>query len=149
MHTIKQPSRTLTLFALIVEGFIAFSILALSIIAIARSDISLAEFLKTSWPPSAEWGDYLLIIFGTVFMIISAVVIMFFSLNIYLYTQLKRGHFTDESARKVYLYFVIYGVVVIFISFGVGHLSGVLYIISGVFGRKPVNPASNSNKQTL
>jgi len=82
---------------------------------------------------SAEEYEFMMWIFDLSISIMSVMIFVvgFFALlNTYLFTKLISGKYTEEKAKKVYLYQAIWGGINLLSN----QITGILYLISGVGG---------------
>lgn len=68
--------------------------------------------------------------FGGIVYGIAIVITVVLVFNVYLFVKLMKGDFSEESAKKVYLYQAVWGGINILFN----QITGILYLVSGVTG---------------
>lgn len=131
MHDMDKTPRIVTIIGLIFEGLnVAGSLFtglllrnfeSLPFYDLAIADMSVAEVSEVldlfAWLSNLMIG--LAIVIG-----------VFFLINLVLFSRLMQGRYTEESAKKVYLYQAVWGGVNIALNL----ITGILYLVSGVTG---------------
>ena len=130
MHKMEETPKVLTIIGLVVEGlavlvFAGANVLVRILEAIPKSDL-IAEGMT---PEEADIFLSSMGVLGTVFIIIGIMLVIMFSVNLFLFTKLIRQKFNVNQAKNVYLYQGIWGG----ISLSFNTITGVLYIISAVY----------------
>ncbi len=135
-HKMESTPRILTIIGLAFEGLSVIGIFVT--LPLLRKVLDPAFLLEMDPTITQADLDFIEIFNGFIltFAIISGIIIsIFFIINLILFTKLLRGKFTEETAKKVYLYQFIWGIVCIFIN----SIVGILYIISGYTGQQGPN----------
>lgn len=136
-HIMDRTPRIVTIIGLVFEGI---SVAVMGIVAflfkfyLNADNESLVNLLTEDGASTADI-DFVFEIYGFIgnLLIGLAIVIgIFFIANLVLFTKLIKGKYSEETAKKVYLYQAIYGGVNILFNTFVG----ILYLISGVMGRQ-------------
>jgi hypothetical protein len=86
--------------------------------------------LDAMTPDDIEAMNLFLGFFVDVLYVVLAIVVFFTLLNIFLFSKLIGGKFTEEQAKKVYLYQAIWGGINLLSN----QITGILYLVSGVGG---------------
>ncbi len=131
MHTMDNTKKIVTIIGLVFEVISVFGIAFTlwffkNIDSIPGMSLELAEM-------SQEEYDLMMWVFDLSISIMSVMIFIvgFFALlNIYLFSKLISGKYTEEQAKKVYLYQAIWGGINLLSN----QITGVLYLISGVGG---------------
>lgn len=131
MHTMDNTKKIITIIGLVFEVISVFSIvLGIWLInnfeRLPGMSLELAEM-------SAEEYDMMMGIFDFAVSVMSVMVFIvgFVALlNLYLFSKLIGGKYTEEKAKKVYLYQAIWGGINLLSN----QITGILYLISGVGG---------------
>jgi len=132
MHKIEKTPKILTIIGLVLEGIAAVSSAFFAYLFSMMDSIPglKVELLKEM---TIEEYDELLIIFDfvvVVLLVFAIIITAIFMINLVLFSKLIKGSFTDEQAKKVYLYQAIWGGISIILN----TVTGILYLISGVQG---------------
>lgn len=69
---------------------------------------------------------------GSILYILAGILLVVFLINVFIFGKLILGKYSEETAKKVYTYQFIWGILNIFMNI----LVGILYIISGNQGKK-------------
>lgn len=137
MHKIEKTPKVLTIIGLVLEAIGALAMIALGFVfrAIFSSNLTLTEFQDALIEDGMTLADAeaivdLISFFTNVFLIIGFVILVFFVVNVILFTKLMSGKLTEKQAHKVYLYQSIYGVVNLMYN----QIVGILYLVAGIQG---------------
>ncbi len=131
MHEMQRTPKIITIIGLVLEGIAAVSC-GLSVLLFSFLDRipGYTEDIQDMQADELEAFESimgftlgLLIVFTIVFSVM-------FLINLKLFTKLMRGGYTEEEAKKVYLYQAIWGGISVLIN----SITGVLYLVSGVQG---------------
>jgi hypothetical protein len=126
-----RTPKILTIIGLVFEGF---SVVVLGIFALLFRNYQELPFMDEAMAEltGSELEDFIWIMdFAINLMTVMFVIIgVFFIINIFLFSKLMSGKYTEEVAKKVYLYQAIWG------GFNLlsNQITGILYLISGVSG---------------
>ncbi|MFK5883551.1 MAG: hypothetical protein QM489_04335 [Candidatus Izemoplasma sp.] len=142
MHKIEHTPKVLTIIGLILEGFAGAVALAMGLVfrwLLAETEFE-EDFRAELFSEMGNTQDTELIIdlymffFNSIFYI-GVIVFVVFIVNVYLFTKLLRGKFTEKQAKKVYLYQAIWGGFNLLFN----QITGILYLVSGIqgFNKKP------------
>lgn len=127
----EKTPRILTIVGLVLEGFAAISSLIAGVIFINADRFAFIDEVYATMPADEQWiFDMMSGVIGIVILVIGIILAIMFVVNITLFTKLMRGDFQKESAKKVYTYQIIWGV----ISLLMNTVTGILYLISGFQG---------------
>lgn len=131
MHEMDNTKRIITIIGLVFEG--------ISVLGIAFGLYVFRNLESIPWM-TAEYADMtqeeyefmmsFFELFANIFSVMIVVVTVILLLNIYLFSKLMSGKYTEEQAKKVYLYQAIWGGINLLSN----QITGVLYLISGVGG---------------
>ena len=131
MHQIEQTPKIITIIGLVVEGIAALIIGALAIFFSYFDKMSIyPEIIAEMTPEELESFEIITQYTTTLMIITASVFIVMFIINLFLFSKLIKGSFTEAQARKVYLYQAIWGGINIFANAA----TGILYLISGIQG---------------
>jgi hypothetical protein len=122
----------ITIIGLVMEGIAVVVLAGTSIFMLSiknmvgfrnaiEADLSQEEYLEM-----IKWMDWI----GYFILVMTIVLGVFLILNLYLFPRLMKGKYTEEQAKKIYLYQAIWGG----INLVMNQITGVLYLISGVQG---------------
>ena len=131
-HKIENTPKIVTIIGLALEGLGTISLFFGAIIF--KSIFTEDFFLDLDPNIDMAEVDMILDIYstmGTVMLVMAIIVGIFFIINMYLFIRLMMGKFSEESARKIYTYQLVWGIISIFLN----TITGILYIVSGVQGR--------------
>ena len=131
MHVMDNTKKIITIIGLVFEIISVFAIgfsiwLFKNFDSLPGMSLELAEM-------SQEEYDMMMWIFDLSISIMSVMIFIvgaFTLINIYLFSKLISGKFTEQQAKKVYLYQAIWGGINLLSN----QITGVLYLISGVGG---------------
>ena len=131
MHIMDNTKKIITMIGLGFELLsVAGFILIIWLINNFESIPGLNSDLESMTPEDIEalkefLGSFVNILY--VFLVIIAIIVLF---NIFLFSKLIGGKFTEEQAKKVYLYQAVWGG----INLMSNQITGILYLISGIGG---------------
>ena len=131
MHEMDNTKRIITIIGLVLETIsLPAAIFSLWILKnfenMPGMSADLAEMSQEEYEMMTWFIDLSVSILSVLVFIIGAFVI----LNIYLFSNLMRGKYTEEQAKKVYLYQAVWGGINLISN----QITGILYLISGVGG---------------
>lgn len=132
MHVMEVKLKIITIIGLIMEGIAVITMAASSIFMLRINDI---DAIRTAFEENMSHDEYteMIQMMGWIGYFILGMAIflgIFFIINVYIFPKLMMGKYTDEQAKKIYLYQAIWGG----ISLPFNQLTGILYLISGVQG---------------
>lgn len=131
MHIMDRTPKILTIIGLVFEGF---SVVVLGIFALLFRNYQELPFMDEAMAEmtGAELNDFIWIMDFVVNLTFGMFIIIgiFFIINIILFSKLIGGKYTEETAKKVYLYQAIWGGINLLSN----QITGILYLISGVSG---------------
>ena len=132
MHIMEKTPKVITIIGMIIEG--------ISVVVLYGTTILFLNFSKLPGLGSAQEADMslneytefmdVMDIIGNVIFAMSIIYTIFFIVNLILFTGLMKGKYTEEKAKKVYLYQAIWGGINLISN----QITGILYLISGVQG---------------
>lgn len=132
MHNMENTPKIITIIGLVVEG-IVFIIISFTWLLFSNIDKMYGLGSAAEADLTVEEYNDLMSLLGMVevfFLVMAIILLAMFLINIYLFIKLLAGKFTNEQAKKVYLYQAIWGG----ISLLFNQITGILYLISGVQG---------------
>ncbi|MFW5838663.1 MAG: hypothetical protein ACOCU1_01860 [Bacillota bacterium] len=141
MHTMKSDSRRLTIIALIFEGIASIGFLAIALGLFLLSEFSLDFILDIILSDGADTLepiaglDSIMLVVIVLFTIVGTIVLPIFIFNLLMFSKLLRGKFSDQAAKRLYLYQMIYGGLIIIFSFSLLLVPGICYLLSGYKGK--------------
>ncbi|KFZ27614.1 MAG: hypothetical protein KQ78_00153 [Candidatus Izimaplasma bacterium HR2] len=132
MHKMENTPMIITIIGLVMEGIAVVVLAGTSIFMLSiknmvgfrnaiEADLSQEEYLEM-----IKWMDWI----GYFILVVTIVLGVFLILNLYLFPRLMKGKYTEEQAKKIYLYQAIWGG----INLVMNQITGILYLISGVQG---------------
>ena len=131
MHIMQKTPKIITIIGLVFEG-LAGLVSAVSALIIFNLDKVPGYTASLEELPADELEALeiimgftlaMLVIFGILFSVM-------FIINLILFSKLIKGEYTEEQARKVYLYQAIWGGLNVMLN----SVTGILYLISGIQG---------------
>ena len=132
MHKMENTPKIITIIGLVLEGISVFVLVGTSIFMLNIDRIYGFRNAAEAELTVDEYTDMLQIMdWIGLFLVGMAIVIgIFFVVNLILFTGLMSGKYTEEKAKKIYLYQAIWGGINILSN----QITGILYLISGVQG---------------
>ncbi len=131
MHEMQPTPKIITIIGLVMEGI---GVLSLGLFAILIRFVEnipgYDAMLDDMTGEDLEIFEWMMGFLDTFLLVMAAILIPIFIINLILFTKLIKGSLTDENAKKVYLYQAIWGGINIFSN----TVTGILYLISGVQG---------------
>ena len=132
MHKMENTPKIITIIGLVIEGISVFALAGTSLFLLninkiigfrnaLEADLSPEEYIEM-----IQWMDWL----GYFILGMGIVIGAFFIINIYLFPGLMNGRYSEEKAKKIYLYQAIWGGLNLLSN----QITGILYLISGVQG---------------
>ncbi len=132
MHKMENTPRIVTIIGLVMEGISVF-VLAFSTILIFRiTSLPGLGSAQEAEMTIDQYNELILIMdwIGYIVLGMTIVILIFFTINMFLFIRLMMGKYTDEQAKKIYLYQAIWGGVNLITN----QITGILYLVSGVQG---------------
>jgi hypothetical protein len=131
MHTMDKTPRIVTIIGLIFEGLNVVGTLVGGLFlrnfeSFPLFDLAMAEMSAAEIDEVLELFAWL----SNILIGMAIVVGVFFLVNLVLFTRLMQGRYTEEAAKKVYLYQAVWGGVNVALNL----ITGILYLVSGVTG---------------
>lgn len=131
MHTMDNTKRIITIIGLVFEVISVFGIIfGLWFMKNFENIPGMSVELASMSPEEYEFMMWVFEISINIMTVLIFIVGLFTVINLYLFTKLIRGKFTEEQAKKVYLYQAIWGGINLLSN----QVTGILYLISGVGG---------------
>ena len=131
MHKIENTPKIITIIGLVLEGLAGLVYTGMAILFSYSGGI--IEFLQEADEMTVEEEEFLQIMMNWMsglFIVLAILFVVMFFINLYLFTKLIRGSFTDAQAKKVYLYQAIWGGINVLLN----TVTGILYLVSGIQG---------------
>lgn len=131
MHEMDRTPKIVTIIGLVLEGLGAISSFVTGLFLVKFENSPLYDIIVID--VSAEELDEMIELIswlGNIAFILGIGMVIVFVVNIYLFSKLIRTKFTEDQAKKVYLYQAIWGGINILFN----TIAGILYLISGVTG---------------
>jgi hypothetical protein len=132
MHEMDNTPKVVTIIALVLEAMGALGLFFGAYLLGSLLDRSF--FLELDPSIALDELDLILSIYGTmatVMYVIGFVFLAIFIINVIIFRKLIKGEYSEETARKVYTYQLIWGIINIFVN----TIGGILHIVSAVSGR--------------
>jgi len=127
----EKTPKVLTTIGLILEGFAALGSLVSGILFINAERFPFFDEIYATVPTDEQWiFDLMTGIIGIVILVIGIILGIVFVINLILFSKLIKGAYSEEKAKKVYKYQIIWGIISLFMN----TLTGILYLISGFQG---------------
>jgi len=131
MHKMENTPKIITIIGLVFEGVAAVvTTLATLLIAFLDKIPGYTESLEELPADELQALEFMMGFLLVLMIVLAIIFSVMFLINLYLFTKLMRGGFTEEQARKVYLYQAIWGGINIVLN----SVTGILYLISGIQG---------------
>lgn len=137
MHKIEKTPKIVTIIGLVLEGIGVTAAVGMGFLfkALFSNASTTAEFRDSLMEEDMTFEDAdaiidMITIFADIFLIIGFIALVFFIVNLVLFSKLITGKYTEEQANKVYLYQAIYGGVNLLFN----QLVGILYLVAGIQG---------------
>ena len=132
MHKMDNTPKILTIIGLVLEGLGVFGLLIGGIIMRNIGDLPFFDAELMQIPQEdLDFMIELYEIFGGIMIVIGIITVFIFIINLILFIKLMSGKFSEETAKKVYLYQAIWGG----LNLLTNTITGILYLVSGVQGR--------------
>ena len=145
MHQVEDTSKISTIIGLIIEGLGMFFMLSMAAMINLMDAIDEQFFLEEGFTESeTEMLLNFVDILGIVLLVLGGVLLIVFMVNLVLFNKLLNGKFDIETAKKVYLYQIIWGAIILFFN----QISGILYLISGIKGKTTQNKLKNDSSSS-
>jgi|AntRauTorcE11897_2_1112592.scaffolds.fasta_scaffold08713_1 hypothetical protein len=145
MHQVEDTSKISTIIGLIIEGLGMFFMLSMAAMINLMDAINEQFFLEEGFTESeTEMLLNFVDILGIVLLVLGGVLLIVFMVNLVLFNKLLNGKFDIETAKKVYLYQIIWGAIILFFN----QISGILYLISGIKGKTTQNKLKNDSSSS-
>ena len=132
MHKMERTPKIITTIGMVIEGISVLVLIATTILFFNIQKMpSLGNAADAGMSPS-EYAD-LIEFLGYIGYFILAMTILYtiaFFVNLVLFPGLMKEKYTEEKARKIYLYQAIWGG----LNLMSNQITGILYLISGVQG---------------
>lgn len=129
MHKMEETPKILTILGLIIEGLAFLVYVGANIIVRILAAVSKTEWLNEGFTSEdAELMVRALPLLASLFLGIAILLLIMFVINLFIFIRLIKGGYTEDQAKKIYLYQAIWGG----ISLTFNTISGVLYLISAV-----------------
>lgn len=143
MHEMDRTPKVITIIALVLEGL---NVIALFLASFLLTTIMDRGFF-TSLDPNinGEELDIILELYGAIGQImnvIGIVLAIIFTINLFIFVKLIKGNFEEKTAKKVYTYQFIWGIINIFIN----TIAGILHVVSGYQGMNGVREERNARE---
>lgn len=131
MHEMDKTPRILTIIGLILEGLgVLGSIFAYYLLTNIQDfpgfSAEMMDMSESEYQDMIELFAWLANLIGVVAIVLA----VFFVISLVLFSKLLSGKFTEEQAKKVYLYQAIWGGINLISN----QILGILYLVSGVGG---------------
>lgn len=132
MHIMEDKQKIITIIGLVLEGIAFVATIATTIFLFNIEKIRYMGSHIEADMPLDEYNELieLLNLIGNITLVMGIVYLVFFVVNLFLFTGLMSGKFTEEKAKKIYLYQAIWGGLNLLSN----QITGILYLISGVQG---------------
>lgn len=132
MHKMENTPRIITIIGLVLEG-ISIIVLGISAIFIVRiSELPGLGSASETGMTIDEYVEFIQVMdwIGYLLLVMTIIITVFFTINIFLFTGLMKEKYTEQQAKKIYLYQAIWGGLNLLSN----QITGILYLISGVQG---------------
>lgn len=132
MHKMEIKSKIITIIGLVMEGIAVIVLTGSAILMLSIDNIKgfrdalEADLTQDEYLEMLQWMDWI----GYFILGLAIIIGIFFIVNLYLFPRLMSGKYTEEQAKKIYLYQAIWGGINLLSN----QITGILYLISGVQG---------------
>jgi len=128
----ESTPKVITIIGLVLEGI---SVITLGISGLFMARISELPGLGSATEAEMTIEEYVEFIqvmewIGNLLFVMAIVITIFFTINLILFIGLMKEKYTEEQAKKIYLYQAIWGGLNLLSN----QITGILYLISGVQG---------------
>ena len=131
MHKMENTPKIITIIGLVIEGVAAVStFLGAWFVSIIDTIPGYSESLLEMSTEEFEFYEYIMDFVFTLLIVFAIVYTIMFFLNLFLFKKLMNGTWTEEQAKKVYLYQAIWGGLNVMTN----SITGILYLVSGIQG---------------
>ena len=130
-YRMEKTPKILTLIGLVLEGLAAFSSLVSGYLLMNFDRFAFLEEMYASIEEGEQWiFDLMTGVIGGFVLGLGIVLTIMFVVNYFLFSKMMKGRFTQDTAKKVYKYQIIWGI----LSLLMNTLTGILYLVSGFQG---------------
>ena len=132
MHKMGNTPKIITIIGLILEGFAVIGSAATAIFMLNIDNINgfrsalEADMTPDEYSEMIQWMGWI----GYFILGLAVFIGIFFIINLYLFPRLMSGKYTEEQAKKIYLYQAIWGGINLLSN----QITGILYLVSGIQG---------------
>jgi Na+/proline symporter len=127
----EKTPKILTIIGLVLEGIAALSSIVFGLLFVNVDKFVFFDEIYATVPPDEQWiFDLFTGVVGVLILVMGIIIGIIFIINLILFSKLMRGDYSEETAKKIYKYQIIWGV----ISLLLNTLTGIFYIISGFQG---------------
>ena len=131
MHEMDNTKRIITIIGLVFEGIgVAGSFFALWFFRNFENIPGMSVEFESMTDSEYDMMMYFFNLMENIITVMIFVISILFLVSLYLFVNLLRGKYTEEQAKKVYLYQAIWGGVNLLSN----QITGILYLVSGVGG---------------
>jgi hypothetical protein len=127
----EKTPRILTIIGLVFEGFAAMSSIVAGLLFVNADKFIFIDEIYATIPTDEQWiFDLMTGAIGGLILVMGLSIGLIFTINLILFSKLMRGAYSEVTAKKIYKYQIIWGV----ISLLLNTLTGIFYIVSGFQG---------------
>ncbi len=129
MGNVPPVSRACTLVGLIFEGLGLIGLFIAGFFLLNPPQVLINAILEENLPDNQQSLLFFLFdLMGITSVVLGFIVMVVFVINLYLFSGLLKGKFTEEKMKQIALYQAIWGG----INLVFNQLTGVLYLVSGI-----------------
>jgi len=135
MHKMDSTPKIVTIVGMVLEALGALGMFFGAYIL--GTFMSREFFLELDPTIPLDELDFIINLYGTiasVLTVVGSILIIIFLVNVFLFSSLIRGKFSEETARKIYIYQFVWGIFNVLFN----TITGILYIVSGYSGMKGI-----------
>ena len=132
MHTMEKTPKVITIIGMVIEGILVIVLHGTTILFLNLNKLPGLGSAQEADMSLNEYTDFMDVmnIIGNIIFVMAIITTIFFIVNLILFTGLMKGKYTEEKAKKIYLYQAIWGGLNLLSN----QITGILYLISGVQG---------------
>jgi len=131
MHTMENTPKIITIIGLVLEGLASLTLIfSAFIIGMLDRIPGYTESLQEMPADELEAYEFVMNLTFDLLIVLAIIITIMFIINMILFIKLIKGSYTEEQAKKIYLYQAIWGGISILMN----TFTGVLYLVSGIQG---------------
>lgn len=130
-YTMERTPKILTTIGLVLEGLAAISSLISGYLLMNFEQFAFMDQVYQTIHEDEEWIFELMTgVIGGFVLVLGIILVIMFTINLILFRKMMNGAFKVDTAKKVYKYQIVWGI----LSLLMNTLTGILYLVSGFQG---------------